>query len=414
VNRTDPNARRLAAQLTASGRIEVLELAQGLQLRANSFVGRFTLGALTVTVHPKIADAPFLNLLRYAYTLRNLELHEPVAAAAARWSFQDLLVHQLVAETMEMLARGIHREYTRSFNELASPRGRIVFNRVVGTLAAGRPTLPCIYYPRSEDIVLNQVVLAGLEFAARLAADDELQVRVRSLISLLSSRVRTRRLDTTFLRLAWRQIDRRTAAYRSPLTIISLLVEHYGLSLDSPITGLLLRGFLFDMNRFFQALISRFLHEYLEEYAIQDQHRLRGLFSYDVARNPRGKKAPIQKPDFVIMHNGKIAAMLDAKYRELWETPLPREMLYQVGLYALAQDNARRQAIIVYPTLSSAAVDQAIVIHGPLTGGIRGEVILRPLNLLQLDDLLRDKTRNADLRKHSFAHKLVFGPNDSR
>ncbi len=405
----NPQARKLAEQLTAFGRIEVLELLRGLQLRAGSFVGRFALGDLTVTVHPKLANAPFLNLLRYAYGLRNLDLHEPVASAAARWSFQDLLVHQLIAETQELLARGIHREYARTFDELGSPRGRVVFNRLAGNLAAARATLPCIHYPRSEDIILNQVVLGGLVFATRLVADDELQVRLRRLISLLSNSVRVRRLNQTLLDLALRQMDRRTSAYRAPLMIISLLLQDYGSSWGSPITALLLRGFLFDMNRFFQALVSRFLHDYLQNYAIQDQHTLNDLFSYDATRNPHGKKAPIQKPDFVVMRSGRIVAMLDAKYRELWEKPLPREMLYQVGLYALSQENQRREAVILYPTLSSTAVDQAILIHGPVTGEVRAEVVLRPVNLLQLDHLLRDKSRQSETRKRTLAYRLAFG-----
>ena len=50
-----PTGRRLAEELTKSGRIEVLELTRGLELRATSFVGRFVLGELTVSVHPNLA-----------------------------------------------------------------------------------------------------------------------------------------------------------------------------------------------------------------------------------------------------------------------------------------------------------------------------------------------------------------------
>ena len=124
-------SRKLAEQLTKLGRIEVLELASGLELRATSFVGRFTLGDVTITIHPKLPDAPFLNLLRYAYGLRHLHLYEPVVYASAKWAFQDLLVHQLAAEAAELLARGVHLDYERTPAELANPRGRIDFERFV-------------------------------------------------------------------------------------------------------------------------------------------------------------------------------------------------------------------------------------------------------------------------------------------
>src|SRR5579862_514109 len=104
-------ARRLAEELTRTGRMEVLELARGLELRATSFVGRISLGEVTVTVHPKIRGAPLLRLFRYAYGLRHLDLYGAVDFASVSWSLQDLLIQQLAAEVTELLARGIHRDY---------------------------------------------------------------------------------------------------------------------------------------------------------------------------------------------------------------------------------------------------------------------------------------------------------------
>jgi McrBC 5-methylcytosine restriction system component len=105
--------------------MEVLELARGLELRAKSYVGRFSLGEVTVTIHPKIPVLPLLNLLRYAYGLRHLELYGPVEYTSSKWSFQDLLIYQLSLEVSELLARGLHRDYLRIARDLASPRGRI-------------------------------------------------------------------------------------------------------------------------------------------------------------------------------------------------------------------------------------------------------------------------------------------------
>jgi len=404
--RHDEAGRKLAEQLTQQGFIEVLELARGIELRATSYVGRFSLGEVTVTVQPKISEAPFLNLLRYAYGLRQLELYRPVGYASSKWAFQDLLIQQLAAEIGELLARGIHRDYEKAYSELANPRGRIQFERLVGTADRAKAALPCIHHPRTEDTVLNQVLLAGLIYAASLTADHDLKAHLRRLTKTLDETVSLKRIDATLLAEAQLALDRRTIAYEAALVLIGILFRSEGVSLDGEKERLRLPGFLFDMNRFFQSLISRFLHDNLENCEVEDEFRLKELFSYDPDRNPQRRRVPVQKPDFIIRRERRIAAILDAKYRDLWEKSLPRDMLYQLALYALGQRGLSRKAVILYPTLCQVAKEQAILIREPVSGATQGEVILRPVNLLRLDGLLRARDWKAN---RSLAHQLAFG-----
>jgi 5-methylcytosine-specific restriction enzyme subunit McrC len=402
-------ARELAEQLSKAGVLEVLELGRGLEIRATSFIGRLRLGEITVTIQPKLSGAPFINLLRYAYDLRNLDLYKPVGYATEKWAFQDLLIQQLAAEVAELLARGVHREYERTRAELANPRGRIDFDRFVGMAHQSRAVLPCAYHPRTEDTLLNQVVLAGLVHARYFVVNPDLRAHLVRLAKTLSADVSFRQLSMTSLGAARQTVDRRTIAYIPALMIIHLLLRTEGMSLDGEETRLQLPGFLFDMNRFFQALISRFLHDHLEGCEIQDEYWLRDLFSYNPELNPRRRRAPTQRPDFLIRHNRQITAILDAKYRDLWETSLPREMLYQLALYALGQTGDKRKAVILYPTLTGEASDQAIYLHDPSTGVPQAQVILRPINLLELESLLRSSDKESGRRKVNLAHQLSFG-----
>lgn len=405
----NPAAQRLAEALTNEGRIEILELARGLELRATSFVGRFALAGIVVTIQPKITGAPLMNLLRYAYRLRHLDLFAEVGYAASQASFEDLLIHQLAAEATELLARGLHREYRRTQSALTSPRGRIDFGRYAQVAAAGGGALPCIHYPQSEDMLLNQALHGGLELASRMTLDRELRSRVHRLAKTLASAVTPAKLDATRFEEAWHSLDRRTRAYEPALTLIRMLVQTQGAALTEPPHTVIAAGFLFDMSRFFQALLSRFLAENLSGCEVQDEGRLRGMFSYDPAHNPQHRPSPSLRPDFLVLRNQRVAALLDAKYRDLWEKPLPREMLYQLALYALAQQGAARTATILYPTLETAAKQQIILIQDPFRGMARAQVILRPVNLLRLDQLLRDKGGQAQRTRSEFAQYLAFG-----
>ena len=210
---------------------------------------------------------------------------------------------------------------------------------------------------------------------------------------------------------ARRAIDRRTVAYTPALTVIGLLLQSKGITLEDRPATLPLQGFLFDMNRFFQALILQFLRQNLPGYTIKDEPRLRGMFAYDSTRNPLHRPAPVQKPDFVVMQGTAVAAVVDAKYRDLWQNSLPREMLYQLALYALGPAGINRRSAILYPTLDAAATEQVITIHDPAYGTSKAHVALRPVNLLALDRLLSAPATQSTRRQRA---ELVLSCIDSR
>jgi 5-methylcytosine-specific restriction enzyme subunit McrC len=404
----DDRARDFASRLAKSGRIEVLELARGLEVRSTSWVGRIALGDATITVEPKLTGAPLLGLLRYAYGLRDLDVLAVTEYDVSPDTFQDLLIQQLIGEATELLARGLHRTYQRRREMLASPRGRIDF---AGYIAAGaaQAVLPCNHYPRTESIPLNQALLAGLRFAVGCTENLVLRVRLRRLVQLMDQDVAAAPLNRPLLQQAQTCLDRRTRGYRPALTLIRLLMESSGISFDSDQNALPLPGFLFDMNRFFQALLSRFLSEHLKGYVLKDEYRLRGMFNYDALHNPRQRRSPTPRPDFAVLEGGRVVALLDAKYRDLWEHTLPREMLYQLALYALSQA-AVRDAVILYPTTESSAVDQVVVLSEPVGGASRARVVLRPVKLLELEQMLRLPAGSASqVHREQAARALVFG-----
>jgi 5-methylcytosine-specific restriction enzyme subunit McrC len=400
--------RLLAEDLGKAGLLEVPELRSGLLIRSFSHVGRVRLGNIDITVLPKLDQSSMLTLLRYAYGFRKLKLLPTSTLRLDQSGFADLLVAQLLAETRELVARGLHRTYVPRRDWLASPKGRIDLGRLAAQGGVVTASLPCIYHPRIEDSLLNQILYSGLQLAAAVASDLQLRREAGRLAAVFDEQVSRIRLNGTVLDRATEGVNRLTIAYRPALTIIQLLWESQGIVLDETGASVQLQGFLFDMNRFFQSLLSRFLRDNLPDHSIRDEFRLRRMMQFVPGFNPRNRRAPTPRPDLVVLHGTQQVAILDAKYRDLWEKALPREMLYQLAIYAMIHE--KRAATILYPTTATGAREARITVADPLLGKQMALVCLRPVDMGALEKLITTG-HSAVIRRNcrAYAERLAFG-----
>jgi 5-methylcytosine-specific restriction enzyme subunit McrC len=403
----DEAGRSLAATLREGRRLEVRELRDGLEVQTRAYVGRVRLGDLTLTITPKIDPDTLLALFSYAYGLRDVTLHGLAGYALNDRLLEDLVIAMLHQEVERLFQRGLPRRYRARREALANPRGRIDL-AALATRCVPEATLPCEHHERTEDWAVHRVLLAGLHLAASITGTPGLRVRLLRLTGLLSERVSTITLHGRAIAETIRGLDRTTRVCEPALRLVEALYDAHSLSLDGAPTGTL-PGFLFDMNRFFQALLSRFLRENLTGFEVQDERTLQGFMRYAPDANPRGRGAPRLRPDFTVRDGRRVVALLDAKYRDLWANKLPREILYQLAIYALSEGTGT-SATILYPAMDSAARDARVEVYGAHEGWARAAVVLRPVNLRALRDLvLADESAEVTQRRQTYVQRLVFG-----
>ena len=286
----DLPARRLVEALR--DRVDIREGYEGLEINSTSFVGRVDIGGIRVAIRPKLPAMPLGRLLRYAYGLRDVTTVEETISPTEQRSFHDLLIALLATEVEELLHRGLARRYVPLLGKLESPRGQILIDWVVREGGVREARLPCRHVERRSDWHLNQVLRAGLDMSRLMTTDRMLQRRVHQLSDMFGDVSRLARLHTADIDLAERQLTRLTDASRSALAIIRLLHDSLGTAFDAAPSSSAIPGFLFDMNVFFQRLISRFLHDNLTKWRVADEWAIRNLFVLSADANPRQRRTP--------------------------------------------------------------------------------------------------------------------------
>ncbi|HBZ36065.1 MAG TPA: restriction endonuclease, partial [Rikenellaceae bacterium] len=306
--------------LNEKGILSILELKDGLKITSNSYVGKIKIGDLQINIHPKIEGMPLYRLLKYAYGLRDLNIFDEAIHDINFSPFHDLLIYQLYAEVEDLVYRGLNKKYKKTEEDLEAPRGRIDIKKLATRSTASSATLPCSYFERSEDNEFNRVLLAGLYLALGLTEDLSLRIRLHRLCKSMEESVSRIELNRGILLKTLKSIDRLSKRYRSALELINLLFESQGIRLEDGSMYIKLNGFFFDINMFFQSLLSKLMKENLEGYTVRDEYTLHELFAYTPGFNPKRRYAPKPRPDFAVMKGSKVICLLDAKYRDIWET----------------------------------------------------------------------------------------------
>lgn len=386
-------------------KLDIRPALNGLSIEATSYVGRVVVGPITITVQPKLAAAPLAQLLRYAYRLRDIATFDGTSAPSAKYGFHDILIGLLTGEVEELLHRGLARRYVSLAHSLTSPRGQIDVNAFVRQGGVRAARLPCRFHDRETNWALNRTVLAGLRYAARLASDSDLKHHINRLSARFADVESLAQFSAADLEKAEFGLTRLTEAYRPALLLLELLLQMHGIDVASKSVALRMPGYLFDMNAFYQRLLSRFLRENLVGLGVRDEYALGGVFAYSPDGNPRRLTAPSPRPDYALLGPSGLQGFLDAKYRDIWKKGIPASWLYQLSVYALA--SPARTSVLLYATMSDDAVEEQIDIRSPHDPSPLGSVVNRPVHLMQLSQLVAPRSHNQEAARQAYAKRLA-------
>ena len=341
---------RLADELVAEARSSMFSglggqgvLEHGRSgLRARGIVGVIATPECQLEVLPKIGEYEkdsvdyatlrerLIQMIAVAHDIR-IDTRGITSLGWQRDTILEILIRLYCSKLTDAVCQGLPQQYKDHEDDLPTLRGRLNVMRQFSTLAVSPQKLACQFDARSPDIALNQVMRATIGKLSRLAqASDNL--RILHELRLLYADIPEVALGA----LRWDRIvlDRTSTRWRELVDMAKLILDdRHQQTTAGPFTGYAL---LFEMNVLFEGYVGRLL-----------ACALANRTGWSVSAPARGATGNLHclyhenagrfetRPDLIVRQDGKIACILDTKWKRIKDADDSKQGVDQADVYQL-------------------------------------------------------------------------------
>jgi 5-methylcytosine-specific restriction enzyme subunit McrC len=289
-------------------------------IRLAQYCGIVNVGGRLVEVLPKVGFGPEPEHQGRAHLIRlltesgsiSISAHDASAQSMARHTLLEIFIGAFLDRVVELARGGLRKDYIAFSEDLTVVRGRVDLQRQMTVLANRPDVIACHYDELTIDAPWNQAVKRALRVVKPWILGAELRRRWIDLAGLFDA-VGDVALDASEVERF--QIDRKSMRYRHARPWIVAILRLLSPSLragrqEAP-------SLLFDMNRVFQACVTRWLrreHSHIPEILITTEDHSQFFARHDGHRATRLYNV---RPDLVIRRQDQVISIADTKWKRL-------------------------------------------------------------------------------------------------
>jgi 5-methylcytosine-specific restriction enzyme subunit McrC len=184
--------RRFAKQLGEDeGRLEILELQEGIRIRAKSWVGVLRFENFQLNITPKLAGNNLGLVEMLAFTMGIDALRRNKGLRLLDFEHEggllDLLALLLVEECESIIRNGLMYDYIQKEDDLPVMRGRLLVRPQIRKRLGLIDRVECRFDDHSSNIIENQILLIALNAIAKFVAHPLVRRHLHRLNSIISA-----------------------------------------------------------------------------------------------------------------------------------------------------------------------------------------------------------------------------------
>lgn len=306
------------------------------EVKFTQYCGVLQLGGQTIEVLPKIARhdedvvrsrSVLIKMLASAGVFSVVPVGESMVSVQ-RTNLLDVFIDHFRASVEAQARHGLIRRYIDREESLPRVKGRIDMARQLRDNLTRPHMTTCRFDELERDNLFNQSLLYVLDLLASRTANPAIRQRVYELMFHFGD---VARIAITPSEIRSLQFTRNDDRWRPIFDQAALILE--GLFPDVMAGQTPALALLFDMNRLFERFVASRLRKGERHYSIREQGPQRHL-----AVNGNEKNVFLLKPDIVMLQDGRVSIIADAKWKLLdrghrsWK--VSQSDLYQMLAYS--------------------------------------------------------------------------------
>jgi len=327
------------------------------EIKALNYVGVIKAGNITIEILPKflkkgeeksfeelkrVAIKNLLKMLEFTQKLKIKEI-DYTGLEEIKHDFFEIFIYLFAKNLLSLLKIKQNYEYVRKREELRFVKGRIDFARY--TNPARLHIVPCIYYERSIDNLINRTLKYTCYLLSKKTKSSENYRLLRRIMDILDG--------VTLTPVTIQEIDRITfnrlnVDFKPFIELCKLILERSTLTLQA--SKIETFSLMIPMEKLFEEFIAGVIQK-IHKDIFGENAKL--LIQYEIGHlaEKSGKEMFRMIPDITIKVKDEIKLIIDTKYKLLdldsEKLGVSQQDLYQI--YAYCKESDAKKALLLYP-----------------------------------------------------------------
>jgi len=342
-----PYEEKLVDRLEEEFKIQINDKSDGIKISTEGYVGVIEFENFILNVGPKFVKFKnFGRLIDFSNDIKDEQFTDEIRFEGQIGHPIEFVIRSFLGTTQKLIHNGLYRSYVEHQEDVSFLRGKLVMKQQILNDLKFNMKFNCEFDEFTSNNLENQIILYTLKLCKLLTKFPQKKKLIQKLIHQIDSQIDDKQITIQdFRKIAYTRLN---ARYTKPHHLAKLIIKNIGMqNMEYQRTKFIIPFFIEMPYVWEHFLENLFMNYYDKKIRVVKQDRHDAWLI-----NGNYKKI---KPDIVTYKDGKISAIIDAKYME--KLVVGGKEMYQIAFYLNHLNRSTGYAVLPYEEIEDYVIE---------------------------------------------------------